>query len=98
MLKDADQAEARLVRLKHGEPVRVGDDEWVHDVHDENPANAFRISRLDEPSMHHVPVGIFRDVDKPTYDDEVRRQLSQSTQSAADLAALIRGRDAWTVA
>jgi 2-oxoglutarate ferredoxin oxidoreductase subunit beta len=97
VLRDAEESQARLVRLQHGQPVRVGDREWIHDVHDEDPSRAFEISRLDDPSMQHVPIGIFRQVSRPTYDDEARRQVSQATHTPGDLAALLRGNDPWSV-
>ena len=99
VLKDKEQAEARLVRLEHGEPVRIGEREWIHDAHADDPSQAFEISRLDDGTMAHVPIGVFRQVERPTYDDLVRTQLAAaaSTQGDADLAALIAGGDPWTV-
>ena len=102
MLKGAgntDESDARLVRLVHGEPVRVGDREWIHDAHADNPAQAFEISRLDDRAMTHVPIGIFRQVDRPTYDDQVRDQVASARQKQGDgdLAALLAGNDTWTV-
>jgi 2-oxoglutarate ferredoxin oxidoreductase subunit beta len=98
VLKEEEVA-ARLVRLGHGETVRIGDREWIHDAHAENPSQAFEISRLDDGSMAHVPVGIFRQVSRPTYDDQVREQIRQakSGEAEADLAGLLAGRDSWTV-
>jgi len=100
VLKDKDEAEARLVRLRHGEKVQIGDHEWVHDAHAENPSQAFEISRLDDGTMTHVPIGIFRQVERPTYDDQVRAQVAQarSESGEGDLAELLAGRDAWSVA
>jgi len=99
VLKDKEEAAARLVRLGHGETVRIGDREWIHDAHAKNPSQAFEISRLDDGSMAHVPVGIFRQVSRPTYDDQVREQIRQakSGEAEADLAGLLAGRDSWTV-
>jgi 2-oxoglutarate ferredoxin oxidoreductase subunit beta len=99
VLKDKDSAEARLVRLEHGKPVRIGSREWIHDVHADNPAQAFEISRLDDGTMTSVPIGIFRQVERPTYDDLVREQVSAETDSkgTGDLASLIAGNDTWTV-
>jgi len=48
-------------------------------------------------------VGVFREVSRPTYDDLVRAQISEAEEKAggpasdADLAALLAGRDTWTV-
>jgi len=99
VLKDKEEVAARLVRLGHGETVRIGDREWIHDAHADNPSQAFEISRLDDGSMAHVPVGIFRQVSRPTYDDQVREQIRQakSGEGEADLAGLLAGRDSWTV-
>jgi 2-oxoglutarate ferredoxin oxidoreductase subunit beta len=77
----------------------AGRDVVVHDVAAEDPTQAFALSRLDGPSMAHVPMGIFRSVSRPTYDDQVRAQVGSAVESAggrstdADIDALIRGRD-----
>ena len=101
VLKDATEAEARLVRLEHGAPVRIGDREVVHDAHADNPSQAFEISRLDDRTMTHVPIGIFRQVERPTYDDGVREQIAEAQvpaqPSMADLAMLLAGSDTWTI-
>ncbi len=53
--------------------------------------------------MTHVPMGIFRQVARPTYDDLVRAQVEGAVDAAggpagdADLDELLRGRDTWTV-
>jgi 2-oxoglutarate ferredoxin oxidoreductase subunit beta len=76
----------------------------VHDVAAPEPTQAFALSRLDSPEMTHVPMGIFRNVDRPTYDDQVRHQVEAAVDTAggsptdADLDELIHGRDTWTVA
>ncbi|WP_035904008.1 2-oxoacid:ferredoxin oxidoreductase subunit beta [Knoellia subterranea] len=76
----------------------------VHDAGAEDPSQAFALSRLDSPEMTHVPMGIFRSVSRPTYDDGVRAQVRSAIDTAGgpatddDLAALLRGRDSWTVA
>ncbi len=75
----------------------------THDVGAHDPTQAFALSRLDDPSMAHVPMGIFRQVERPTYDDQVRAQVDGARASAggttsdADLQALLHGKDTWTV-
>ncbi|KUG56816.1 2-oxoacid:ferredoxin oxidoreductase subunit beta [Serinicoccus chungangensis] len=73
----------------------------VHDPADPDPTSAFGLSRLDDPSMQTVPMGIFRQVERPTYDDGVREQVRQATagtvRDTASLDALLHGRDTWTV-
>ncbi len=81
-----------------------GRDVVVHDAGATDPTQAFALSRLDSPQMTHVPMGIFRSVTRPTYDDLVRAQVSAAIDTAggrptdADLDELIHGRDTWTVA
>ncbi len=76
----------------------------VHEATAGDPTQAFALSRLDSPQMTHVPMGIFRNVVRPTYDDLVRAQVDAAVDTAggpatdADLDALIQGRDTWTVA
>ncbi|GAA2028259.1 2-oxoacid:ferredoxin oxidoreductase subunit beta [Pseudokineococcus marinus] len=75
----------------------------VHDAAAADPTRAFALSRLDGPSMAHVPVGVFRAVARPTYDDLVRDQVDSARAEAggaasdADLDALIAGGDTWVV-
>jgi 2-oxoglutarate ferredoxin oxidoreductase subunit beta len=82
----------------------VGEDALVrHDAHAADPSVQFAISRLDDPTMAHVPVGVFRRVQRPTYDDLARDQLAAAREAAggpasdADLAKLLAGSDTWTV-
>jgi 2-oxoglutarate ferredoxin oxidoreductase subunit beta len=53
--------------------------------------------------MAHMPMGIFRNVSRPSYDDLVRGQIGEVVAQAGgpatdvDLAALLHGKDTWTV-
>jgi 2-oxoglutarate ferredoxin oxidoreductase subunit beta len=53
--------------------------------------------------MAHMPMGIFRNVTRPSYDDLVRAQVDDSVTKAggpatdADLATLLHGKDTWNV-
>jgi 2-oxoglutarate/2-oxoacid ferredoxin oxidoreductase subunit beta len=75
----------------------------VHDETAADPTAAFALSRLDDTSMAHVPIGVFRDVDRPVFDDAVRRQVDDAVEQAGgpatgtDLGALLEGGDTWTV-
>ena len=75
----------------------------VHDAHNPDPTIAFAISRLtDNGVLHQAPIGIFRQVERATYDDQARAQVVQATEAAPGdrtdrLAALIGGGDTWTV-
>jgi 2-oxoglutarate/2-oxoacid ferredoxin oxidoreductase subunit beta len=68
----------------------------VHDAANTDPAYAFALSRL--TGHDHTPVGVFRKVERPTYSALVNEQISTAqAKGAGDLAALIAGRDTWTV-
>jgi 2-oxoglutarate/2-oxoacid ferredoxin oxidoreductase subunit beta len=73
----------------------------VHDAHADDPGVAFALSRLtDTAGLHTSPIGILRDVEKPTYDDLARAQLTVEADPATRLASLqtmIAGTDTWTV-
>jgi len=111
LLKDKDTREAALVPLEHGQPVRFGDrvvttdlkvrraaevdesDVLVHDVAADVTV-PFALSRLSDPTtLSTTPIGVFRAVHRPVYDDVMAAQVTDD----GDLAAMLRGRDAWTV-
>ncbi|MGZ5404562.1 MAG: 2-oxoacid:ferredoxin oxidoreductase subunit beta [Nocardioides sp.] len=76
----------------------------VHDAHCDDPTTAFAISRLtDAGYLHQAPIGIFRQVERATYDDQARAQIKTARGGSDDdpsarLDALIHGGDTWTVA
>ncbi len=74
----------------------------IHDAHAEDPTTAFALSRLtDAGVLATAPIGIFRDVDHPTYDDLAREQVTTAAQGTDDrteaLAGLLSSGDTWTV-
>jgi 2-oxoglutarate ferredoxin oxidoreductase subunit beta len=74
----------------------------VHDAHNADPSTAFALSRLtDAGVLHQAPIGIFRDVDRPTYDDLARGQIAKASEGIddqhAELAGLVSGSDTWTI-
>jgi 2-oxoglutarate/2-oxoacid ferredoxin oxidoreductase subunit beta len=74
-------------------------DVLVHDSHDEDPSLAFGLSRVTRPNLSMTPIGVFRDVQRPVYDDLMTAQLDQAVakNGAGDLAALLAGGDTWTI-
>jgi 2-oxoglutarate ferredoxin oxidoreductase subunit beta len=91
----ASLAVKEIADLPNGEADLV-----VHDAHTEDPAYAFALSRLtDSGVLHQAPIGVFRSVDHPAYDDLVRQQIAtaQEAQGTGDLQALVTGADTWTV-
>ena len=78
------------------------DEVLVHDAHSTNPTTAFAISRLtDAGVLAHAPIGIFRQIEAPTYDDQAREQIVTSATGEEDrseaLAGLLASGDTWTV-
>jgi 2-oxoglutarate ferredoxin oxidoreductase subunit beta len=78
-------------------------DVLVHDAHNPDPTTAFAISRLtDAGVLSHAPVGIFRQVEAATYDDQAREQVVTASQGNPEkveaLAGLLSSGDTWTVA
>ncbi|QIX28863.1 2-oxoacid:ferredoxin oxidoreductase subunit beta [Nocardioides sp. JQ2195] len=75
----------------------------VHDAHNPDPSTAFAISRLtDSGYLNQSPIGIFRQVERPSYDDQARAQIRTASEAATApaserLASLISGGDTWTV-
>jgi len=71
----------------------------VHDVTHTEPALAFMLSRLGNVDDGVTPIGVFRSVDQPAYDDQVNAQLdqAQATGGTGDLAALLASGDTWTI-
>ncbi|RBM04633.1 2-oxoacid:ferredoxin oxidoreductase subunit beta [Streptomyces sp. PT12] len=73
----------------------------VHDAHAASPTTAFALSRLADPvTLHRTPIGVFRSVQRPAYEDLLADQLEQAVEQRGkgDLAALLAGNDTWTVA
>ena len=119
VLKDSDTRDAATIRMVHGEPLRSADrsvvrgadgalqlvsgdspDAVVHDAHAADPSYAFQLSRLLDPT----PIGVFRAVERPTYDEGMQGQLDTARAAAGDasqealLQQLLTGNDTWTVA
>src|SRR4029078_6748031 len=75
----------------------------VHDATDHELA--FALSRLSDQDLTHTVTGIFRDVDRPTYDEAAAGQVRQAVDSAQArgsmgteaLQSMLNGRDTWTV-
>ncbi|MDQ6523397.1 hypothetical protein RB608_07310, partial [Nocardioides sp. LHD-245] len=88
-----------LLRLEPGLEVSADGRTWTHDPTEANPTRQFALSRLDGDPDSPVPIGIFRQVDRPTYDHQARAQVSaaRALPDGGDLQALLDGGDTWTV-
>jgi 2-oxoglutarate/2-oxoacid ferredoxin oxidoreductase subunit beta len=71
----------------------------THDAHRADPSYAFALSRLDTSDFRHTPIGVFRQVEQPSYDQLMVEQIEAARQrgGSGDLAALLAGNDTWEV-
>jgi len=72
----------------------------VHDEQHREPSLAFALSRLTLQVNGVAPVGVFRAVEQPVYDDLLTAQIDRAVdeRGPGDLAALLRSGDTWTIA
>jgi 2-oxoglutarate ferredoxin oxidoreductase subunit beta len=75
-------------------------DVLVHRAGHESPSLAFALSRVTQESHHGTPVGVFRNVQRPVYDELMAEQLETAVakRGAGDLAALLHSGETWTIA
>jgi 2-oxoglutarate ferredoxin oxidoreductase subunit beta len=89
------------VRLRDDGSAEVfdGEDEaLVWDAHHPEASPAFALSRLTRDTVGATPVGIFRDVERPVYDELMEEQLvTARAQKEGDLAELLTAGDSWTI-
>jgi 2-oxoglutarate ferredoxin oxidoreductase subunit beta len=71
----------------------------VHDEHAPDPSAAFALSRLSPGPQTPTPVGVFREVHRPLYENDLQRQMSdaQTRVGPSNLAEMIRQTGTWTV-
>jgi 2-oxoglutarate ferredoxin oxidoreductase subunit beta len=72
----------------------------VHDAHLDDPTYAFGLTRISHPeTLQDTPIGVLRDIKRPSYDRLMREQLDQviAKDGPGDLAKLILGKDTWEV-
>jgi 2-oxoglutarate/2-oxoacid ferredoxin oxidoreductase subunit beta len=73
-------------------------DALVWDAHHPEASPAFALSRLTRESSGATPIGVFRDVERPVYDELMDEQLrSAREQKQGELAGLLGGGDTWTI-
>ncbi len=100
------EQEKGVVRKSDGhlevvEVAKVGlDNIIIHDAHAKDPGLAFALSRLSNPrTLANTPIGVFRDITRPSYDRLMRDQITEVTeaQGTGDLQTLLYGNDTWAV-
>jgi 2-oxoglutarate ferredoxin oxidoreductase subunit beta len=79
----------------------VGEDALlVHDEHHEASSLAFALSRIAHTPQGPTPVGVFRDVERPVYDQLMGEQIAAAKEKrgTGDLRELLHAGDTWTIA
>ena len=76
----------------------VGEDQLlVHDEHADEPTLAYFLSRMGPPDFP-TPVGVFRAIDKPTYQDLLMGQIQAAQEKGLpDLDELYRRSETWEI-
>jgi 2-oxoglutarate ferredoxin oxidoreductase subunit beta len=103
LVRDTTTGGVKVVEVGTGHGEVAEGSLLVHDAYNSDPTTAFAISRLtDAGYLHQAPIGIFRQVERPTYDDQARDQVTTARGGPDEdrqgrLAALIGGGDTWTV-
>jgi 2-oxoglutarate/2-oxoacid ferredoxin oxidoreductase subunit beta len=85
-----------------GLQVQEGGTPLVHDATVDDPAYAFALSRLSGSDLNTTPIGVFRNVKRPTYDNLVQKQLQDAQAKAKGtqeqmLSDLLNAGDTWTI-
>ena len=77
----------------------AGDRVVIHDAHRQEPTTAFALSRLAHSPTGPTPLGIFRDVERPVYDDLLNDQVerARAENGEGDLATLLASGNVWDV-
>jgi 2-oxoglutarate/2-oxoacid ferredoxin oxidoreductase subunit beta len=72
----------------------------VHDTEHETSALAFALTRVTQDTHGGTPVGVFRSVQRPVYDELMAEQIATATEQRGpgDLAALLQSGETWTIA
>lgn len=93
----------RLNERNRPEVVELGkgvseDDLLFHDEKAEDPSLAFLLAGMRHPDMPE-PMGVFRDIDAPTYNEAVHQQVDDriAASGEGDLEQLFNQGDTWTV-
>jgi 2-oxoglutarate ferredoxin oxidoreductase subunit beta len=91
----------RGVRLRDDGSAEVFDgdgDALVWDAHHPEASPAFALSRLTRDTVGATPIGIFRNIDRPVYDQLMDDQLQAAReQKEGELGALLATGDTWTI-
>jgi 2-oxoglutarate/2-oxoacid ferredoxin oxidoreductase subunit beta len=99
------EGERGIIQTQDGSCVVVNVEEMgegallVHDEHHATSSLAFALSRVARDAGAPTPFGVFRDVERPVYDDLMAEQLEAAVaqRGEGDLDALLRAGDTWEI-
>jgi 2-oxoglutarate ferredoxin oxidoreductase subunit beta len=94
---DVRDEESNRLYLEHGRTVdELG---FVHDESEPNPSQAFALARMTVEAHGKLPLGVFRAVAQPAYDDLMAEQIAEAREQRGegDLTALLNAGDTWTI-
>ncbi|MDX1657571.1 MAG: hypothetical protein R3343_02010, partial [Nitriliruptorales bacterium] len=77
----------------------AGDRVVIHDAHRSEPTTAFALSRLAHNPTGPTPLGIFRQVARPVYDDMLNQQVEEAQEERGEgsLEDLLEQGNVWNV-
>ena len=90
-----DGATAKIVPTASVDPSAI----VVHNASNPDPSLAFALSRLAHGPYSPTPLGVFRKVARPVYDDAVTQQVvdAREQRGPGDLSKLLESQGTWTV-
>jgi 2-oxoglutarate ferredoxin oxidoreductase subunit beta len=104
MIFGKDQNRGIRMNGAHPEVVTLGEngitenDLLVHDIYLQDPSVAFMLARMEQPDFPQ-PVGIFRAVERPSYEQLMTDQINDAIAKSGpgSLEKLINSGDMWVV-
>ncbi len=70
----------------------------VHDAHAPEPAHAFALSRMTQQVIGATPMGVFRSVERPVYDELMAEQIGVAkAKGEGELESLLHSGDTWRI-
>jgi 2-oxoglutarate/2-oxoacid ferredoxin oxidoreductase subunit beta len=94
---DSVREEEHRLYLEDGQPVpELG---FVHEERAENPSQAFALARMTVETDGRLPLGVFRAVEQPVYDELMAEQIDRAIEDRGegDLSALLHAGDTWQI-
>lgn len=92
-----DGMKAEIININEG--TNSINDVLIHDEFDNSPVKAMMLSHLSDTPGMPMPIGVFRQINKPTYDQGVERQITEVTKAKGkgDLENILFSGNMWDV-